>query len=95
MPRARQVVMGSLTKADTHAAAIARNLQLYSPYAVVDGELVGSEFKYAVVYLAPRGGDRVVVAGRAKRSNATAIRDLLSTAWAEGFLASGQTETKS
>jgi hypothetical protein len=90
MPRPRKIVMEGISKEDTHAAAIRRSIQLYSPYVVVDGELVDSEFKYAVVYVAPRGGDRVVVAGRNKRANATAIRDLLMTAWAEGFWSSGK-----
>lgn len=90
MPRPRKIVMEGISAEDAHAAAIARSIKLYSPYEVVDGELVNSEYKYGVVYRAPRGGDRKLVAGRAKRSNATAIRDLLNEAWAEGFSSSGK-----
>lgn len=66
MPRSRQVTMGTVTPQEAHEAAIARAIKLYSPYAVVEGELAGSDFPYAVVYTAPRGGERQIVGGRIK-----------------------------
>ena len=88
MPRDRQVTMGKLTPQQAHEAAIAKAIKLHSPYEVVAGSLVGSDYPFAVVYTAPRGGDRQVVGERNKRSNALSLRDQLSRAWAEGHYSS-------
>jgi hypothetical protein len=81
--------MGKVTEKEAHAASVARAIKLYSPYAVVDGELVGCEAgSYAVVFTAPKGGDRKVVATRTVKVNAKILRNLLNEAWAEGHWAS-------
>lgn len=93
MPRQKSVVMhpGKHTAKDLHDAAIKRTVKLYRPYEVVAGELAGiDEDDYAIVYTAPKGGDRQVVATRTQHSNAVKLRDLLSVAWAEGHWASGR-----
>lgn len=72
-------------------AAIRRNVKLYSPYEAVAGELAGiDKDEYAVVYRAPLGGKRYIAATRTRFDNAKKLRDLLNTAWAEGFSASGR-----
>lgn len=89
MPRERQVTMGKVSPQEAHAASIKKAVKLHSPYAVVGGELAGVDPKlYAVVFTAPLGGDRYVAATRKKRANATALRDMLNVAWAEGHWAS-------
>lgn len=88
MPRERQVTMGKVTPQEAHEAAIAKAVKLHSPYAVVDGDLVGSDYPYAVIYTAPRGGERQTIAVRNKRKHATNLRDQLSRAWAEGYYSS-------
>lgn len=88
MPRERQVTMGKVTPQEAHEAAIAKAVKLHSPYQVVAGDLAGSDYPYAVVYTAPRGGDRQIVGERNKRANATSLRDQLSRAWAEGYYSS-------
>lgn len=91
MPRDRVVVMGKLTAKESHDAAIKKAIKLHSPYEAVGGALCGiDEDEYGIVYTAPLGGDRKVVATRTVRSNATKLRDLLSEAWAEGHWSSGQ-----
>jgi len=76
---------------DLHTAAIGRAIKLHRPYEVIAGELAGVDpDDYAIVYTAPLGGDRTVVATRTRRENAATLRDLLSTAWAEGHWASGR-----
>jgi hypothetical protein len=94
MPREREVTMGKVTPQEAHEAAIQKAIKLHRPYAVVDGELAGSEYPYAVVYTAPLGSERQVVGERNKRANATSLRDHLSRAWAEGYYASTTKGTK-
>lgn len=93
VPRQRDVVMrpGDHTTKQLHDAAIKRTVKLYRPYEVVAGELAGiDEDDYAIVYSAPKGGDRAVVATRSQHGNAVKLRDLLSVAWAEGHWAAGR-----
>lgn len=91
MPRQRDVVMGSVASIKLHDAAVRKAVELHRPYEVVTGELVQEDPDvYAVVYTAPKGGTRHVVATRNQRANACKLRDLLSIAWAEGHWASGR-----
>lgn len=91
MPRDRVVVMGKLSAKESHDAAIRKAIKLHSPFEVVAGELCGEDpDEYGIVYTAPLGGDRKVVATRSVRGNASKLRDLLSDAWAEGHWSSGQ-----
>ena len=91
MPRPRDVTMTKLDPSQLHESAIARAIKLYSPYEVVAGELIDREPQlYFIVYRAPLGGDRKVVANRSKRANATKLRDLLNDAWARGYYSSGR-----
>jgi hypothetical protein len=93
VPRQKSVVMrpGDHTAKQLHDAAIARTVKLHRPYEVIAGELAGiDEDDYAIVFTAPKGGDRSIVATRSQRGNAVKLRDLLSTAWAEGHWASGR-----
>lgn len=91
MPRAKSIVMDKHDPAKLHRTAIGRTVKLYSPYEVVAGELLSQHPDlYYVVYKAPRGGDRKVIAGRSKRLNAIKLRDQLNEAWAEGFWSSGR-----
>lgn len=85
MPRDRDVTMGKISPQESYQAALKKAIKLHSPYEVMDGELVGSEYRYAVVYTAPLGGDRRIAGERNKRSNATSLRDQLNMAWAEGY----------
>lgn len=95
MPRPRDVTMRVLNPKELHRSAIRRAIKLHSPYEVVDEKLVGSDGDgYAIVYVAPLGGDRHIAATRNSHSNAIKLRDLLSTAWAEGHWASGQSGGK-
>ena len=90
MPRQRKVTMGKVTPQEAHAAAIRLAIKKNRPYEVVAGELLSQhEDQYYVVFTAPLGGDRKVIAGRNKHENATKLRDMLSEAWAEGHWASG------
>ena len=41
MPRERTVTMGKVTPQESYEAGLKKNIKLYSPFAVVDGELVG------------------------------------------------------
>lgn len=78
--------------AKLHRTVIAKSVKLYSPYEVVSGELLSQhEDLWYVVYKAPLGGERSVIAGRNKRINAIKLRDLLNEAWAQGFWSSGMT----
>lgn len=90
MPRDRVVTMGKLTPAQSHTAAIRKAIKLHSPYVVVEGELVGEEEPYAVVYTAPLGGDRMTIGTRNRAAGASKLRDQLNYAWAEGYWASSQ-----
>lgn len=91
MPRAKSVVMDKHDPAELHRSAIKKAVKLHSPYEVVAGELIDRDPDlYYVVYRAPRGGDRQVIANRTKRANAAKLRDQLSEAWAEGFYSSGR-----
>jgi hypothetical protein len=91
MPRARDVVMGQQDPKDLHEAAIRRAIKLHSPYEVVSGDLVDRDPNlYYVVYRAPLGGDRQIVANRSKRGNAAKLRDQLNDAWARGYWSSGR-----
>lgn len=90
MPRERDVTMGKITPRESYEAGLKKNIKLYSPFAVVDGELVSEKKRYAVVYKAPRGGDREIVMTTDRRERATRLRDRLSRAWAQGFSASGK-----
>lgn len=91
MPRQRSVVMDKHNPKTLHDAAINRAIKLHSPYEAVAGELAGEDPDlYAVVYRAPLGGDRYVVATRSRADNAKKLRDLLNQAWAEGHWSSGR-----
>lgn len=91
MPRPKSIVMDKHDPKELHRAVIRRAIKLHSPFEVVAGELCGEDpDEYGIVYTAPLGGDRKVVATRSVRSNATKLRDLLSDAWAEGHWSSGQ-----
>lgn len=90
MPRERTVTMGKVSPQESYEAGIKKSVKLYSPHAVVDGELVNSKRSYAVVYTAPRGGEREIVMETDKHSNAIRLRDRLDRAWAKGFHASGR-----
>lgn len=90
MPRDRVVTMGKLTPAQSHTAAIRKAIKLHSPYVVVEGELVGEDEPYAIVYTAPVGGVRSTVATRNRAAGAGKLRDQLNEAWAEGYWASSQ-----
>lgn len=91
MPRQRSVVMDKHDSKALHSAAIRRATKLYSPYEAVAGELAGVDPEvYAVVYRAPLGGDRYIVATRNRADNAKTLRDLLNVAWAEGHWSSGR-----
>lgn len=91
MPRPRDVVMKPQDPKELHDHAVARAVKLHKPFVVVDARLVGiTDSKYAVVYQAPMGGDRKVLALKNKKAKANEIRDLLAGAWAEGFWSSGR-----
>ncbi len=91
MPRPRDVVMKKLDPRELHSSALKRTVKLYSPYEVMDEKLVGSDGEgYAVVYVAPLGGDRMIAATRSKYGNAIKLRDLLNGAWARGYYSSGR-----
>lgn len=90
MPRERTVTMGKISPQESYEAGLKKNIKLYSPFAVVDGELVGEKKRYAVVYTAPRGSDREIVMTTDKHKAAMRLRDRLSRAWAQGFSASGK-----
>lgn len=91
MPRAKQVTMGKVTPREAHEAAIALAVKRHKPYAVTKSEFVNyGEDQHAVVFTAPMGGDRKVVAVRNKRANAVKLRELLEEAWAEGMWAAAQ-----
>ena len=93
MPRAKQVTMGKLTPQESHEAALKKAIKTHEPYSVTESALVGiddEDHPWAVVFTAPVGGERKVVATRANRSNAIMLRELLSEAWAEGYWAAGQ-----
>ncbi len=91
MPRPRKVVTTKIDAVELHSAAIRQAIKLHSPYQIVAGELVGRDLGlYCIVYRAPKGGDRKVIAERTVRANATALRDMLSEAWAEGHYSSGR-----
>lgn len=90
MPRARQLVMGKISPQESYEAGLAKCVKLYSPYAVVDGELVNCNSAYAVIYTAPRGGEREIIIKTDSRIKAVGLRDRLSRAWAKGFHASGK-----
>jgi len=83
--------MKRLDAKDLHEHAIRRAVKLHSPYEVMDEKLVGGDGDgYAVVYVAPLGGNRMVAATRSKHGNAIKLRDMLSDAWARGKWASGR-----
>ena len=89
MPRERDVVRGRVNAQQAHAASIKKAIKLYSPYAVLSGDLVDEDPDlYVVVFTAPLGGDRYVAATRKRKKNATLLRDMLNRAWAEGHWAS-------
>ena len=91
MPRQRKVVTEKIDAVELHSSAIQKAIKLYSPYEVVPGELIGRDADlYFVVYRAPLGGDRKVIANRSKRANAAKLRDQLNDAWAEGHWSSGR-----
>lgn len=90
MPRDRVLTMGKVTPEEAHAAAIKKNIKLYSPYAVVESELVAEAETYAIVFMAPMGGKRVTIATRNRLAGANKLRDQLNHAWAEGYFAANQ-----
>lgn len=95
MPRARDITMKKLDRVELHRSAIRKAVKLHSPYEVVSKDLVGIAGEgYALVYTAPLGGDRMIAATRSNHSAALRLRDILSTAWAEGHWASGQSGRK-
>jgi len=92
MPRPRKVVTTKIDAVELHSSAIQRAIKLHSPFEIVAGDLVGRDPDvYCVVYTAPLGGDRKVMAERTVRANAKTLRDMLSEAWAEGMWSSGRT----
>lgn len=91
MPRQRKLVTEKIDAAELHSSAIKRAIKLHSPYAVADAEDVGmTDSDYYVVYRAPLGGDRKLIASRSRHSNAIKLRDMLNEAWAEGYWSSGR-----
>lgn len=91
MPRQKKVVMEKLDPTELHEHSISRTIKLHSPYEVVAGELIDhNPDLYYVVYRAPLGGSRKVIANRSKRANAAKLRDQLNDAWARGFYSSGR-----
>lgn len=91
MPRQRKLVTEKIDAGELHRSAISSAIKLHSPYEVVDAELIGrDEHSYYVVYSAPLGGDRKIIAGRNKHANAIQLRNMLSEAWAEGYWSSGR-----
>lgn len=91
MPRQRKVVTERIDAVELHSSAIRKAVKLHSPYEVVPGELLArNPDLYYVVYRAPLGGDRQLIANRSKRANAVKLRDLLNDAWAEGYWSSGR-----
>lgn len=91
MPRARKIVTEKIDPAELHSSVIRKAIKLYSPYEVVSGELIDRDPElYFVVYRAPLGGDRKVIANRTKRANAAKLRDQLNDAWAEGHWSAGR-----
>ena len=90
MPRERDVTMGKISPQESYEAGLKKCVKLYSPFAIVDGELVNEKARYAVIYTAPRGSDREVVMTTNRRERARRLRDRLSRAWAQGFSASGK-----
>lgn len=91
MPRPRDIVMNQHDPKALHDHAVARAIKLHKPFTIVDGSLIEDcDYKYAVVYQAPLGGDRKIVAYKNRRSAANEIRDLLAGAWAEGYYSSGR-----
>lgn len=68
MPRERTVTMGKVSPQESHKAAIRKAVKKHRPYEVVDGELLSQEKDlHYVVYCAPLGGDRRVIANRSKK----------------------------
>jgi hypothetical protein len=91
VPRDRTVTMGKISPEEAHDAAIARSIELYSPYAVVDKRKVSRQKKrgYLVVYRAPLGGEKKIVGDDiTTKETAKYLRDVLSEAWAEGYWSS-------
>ena len=43
MPRSRTVTMGKVTPQESYEAGIKKAIKLYSPHAVVDGQLVNAK----------------------------------------------------
>lgn len=94
MPRAKTVTMGKLSPQEAHSSAIVQSIRNNLPHTVVRGDVINRDpGKYYVVYKAPKGGDRKVVAERSIRANATRLRDMLDEAWAEGYYSSGREKT--
>lgn len=92
MPRAKQVVSESLDKKQLNEHALSRCIKLYSPHTVVEAMLVGHEDRrkpWAVVYTAPRGGDREVVSLHRRKATARKRRDQYDRLWALGYMSSG------
>lgn len=90
MPRERTVTMGKVSPQESYEAGIKKAVKLYSPHVVLDGELVNARKRYAVVYTAPRGGEREIVMETDVHSRAIRLRDRLNRAWAKGFYTSGR-----
>lgn len=90
MPRERDVVRGKISPQESYEAGLKKSIKLYSPHVVLDGELVNAKKAYAVVYTAPRGGEREIVMETDKHRNAIRLRDRLNRAWAKGFYTSGR-----
>lgn len=84
MPKAKAVVMQKLDPKDLTAATIRKAIKDFEPFKVVDGELVNSKHRWAIVYTAPLGGDRKVMYGFRRRSKATKLRDIMSEVWVLG-----------
>jgi len=94
MPRQKKIVTEKLDPKSLHEHSIKRNIKLHSPYAVVKAaELELDSDDYKIVYKAPLGGNREIVASRNVHENALSLRDMLNRAWALGYWSSNRADS--
>jgi len=94
MPRQKKIVMEKLDPKALHEHSIQRNIKLHSPYAVVKAATLQLDSDdYKIVYRAPLGGEREIVASRTVHDNAKALRDMLNRAWALGYWSSNRADS--